>query len=717
MSRTLTPLQPSDRRAEFRANAWYGAAVCGALMVAVLLTFSRTFGYGFLKIDDGSFVYNEPHVANGFSWSGIVWAFTGGPLQEWYPLAVLSHMLDCQIYGLDPAGHHATNVLLHAATAVTLFLALWRMTGNLWPSALVAALFALHPLRVESVAWIAERRDVLSGLCFTLTLAAYDAYVRHPRSLGRYLAVCGLFALGLTAKPMLVTLPPLLVLLDYWPLERLGPRAAAFSWRPVIDKLPLFGLAFAVAVVTLETHKPWFAPLALSERLASAAVGCVAYLGQMFVPIGLSGFYCHPEAGLPTWQVAAAVILLLVISAAVVIWRKPCPYLFVGWFWYLGMLVPVSGLTPVGGEARADRYTYLPQIGLDIALVWGAMRLLAAWPARRWVFGIGSALVLVVLMACTWRQTGFWRNDKTLWEHALACDPHNVRAHYMLGNALSQIDEARAVAEYNLVLERAPTNRDVYGRLRALAHFYLGDIEAGHGNTAAAAAHYEQALELEKDFAAAEASWGLQLAKEGKLAEAIARFERSLAIAPDNVATLCYLAAAQSQHHETDEAIANYRQALKIDGNSSLAHRNLGILLAQRQAQTEAIQHFRRAIEIDPDDLPLYREIAGLLRQNGKTSEANRYEETGKKAGLRVAEAQNLRGTELVKQGKMREAIALFRTAVAAGPGNVAAHLNLADALASQGLLDEARVEYRKALTIAPDCVPAKQYLEQLDNR
>ena len=342
----------------------------------------------------------------------------------------------------------------------------------------MAALFALHPLHVESVAWVAERRDVLSGLFFMLTLGAYGEYVRHPRSLGRYLAVVGLFALGLMAKPMLVTLPPLLLLLDFWPLGRFRPerrhrrrRAHGEPCRAgrAVSLARRRGQAAALGTGPRRGRRddahpqPRAAdPLTLPERLANAAVSCVAYLGQLFVPVGLSPFYSHPEAGRPAWQVAAAVALLLAITAAAVIGRRAYPYFFVGWFWYVGMLVPVLGLTFVGVHARADRYTYLSQIGLYIALVWGAMRLGASWPARRWVFGIGSALMLAALMACTWRQTGYWQDDKTLWEHALACDPKNVTAHYILGIALAETDESGAVAQYRQALELGPNERNIY---------------------------------------------------------------------------------------------------------------------------------------------------------------------------------------------------------------------------------------------------------------
>ena len=726
MSGTLIHWQPSAQcRSERRTDAWRAIAVCACLVLAVLLVFSRTLSQGFSNIDDFAFVTNEPHVSGGFSWSGIAWAFSNGPAGEWYPLSMLSHMLDCQLYGLHPAGHHLTNVLLHAATAVTLFLVLWRMTGGLWPSALVAALFAVHPLHVESVAWIAERRDVLSGLLFMLTLGAYVEYIRHPRSLGRYLAVIGLFALGLMAKQIVVTLPPLLLLLDFWPLGRFGQaqsitaqRAslpAPFPWRIIVDKLPLLALAIAGAGVATLTHAKFPDPLTLPERLANAAVSCVAYLGQLFVPARLSIFYSHPEAGRPVGQIAAAVVLLLAITAAAVIGRRSYPYCFVGWFWYVGMLVPVLGLTAVAPHARADRYTYLSQIGLYIALVWGAMRLGASWPARRWVFGIGSALLLAALMACTWRQMGFWQDDKTLWEHALACDPKNVTAHYTLGMALRETDEESEVSQYRQALEIGPNERNIYRRIRAKAHSALAGIAARKGDIAGANAHYEQAIESDSEFVPAHMNWGGLLAEQGKLDEAVVQFRQSVELAPDSAPDAYYnLALALSRQGKNDEAMANLRKAVQVEPNLVFAHIKLAALLAERDDVDEAILHFRRAIEIEPDTALPYQQIAQLLRKKGKTVEAAGYDERGAKARRRYAQASNLRGAELAKQGKIREAIAQFQAAIAAAPDDAQAHNNLADALASQGNIDDAIAHYRRTLEIDPNFAPAKQNLKQL---
>ncbi len=586
MSEAPAQPKPSARRGRQRLpDAWWAIAVCGFLVLAVLLGFGRTLSQGFLTFDDPIYIYDNPHVSAGLSWSGVAWAFTKGPAGDWCPLSMLSHMLDCQLYGLNPAGHHLTAVLLHAASAVLLFLVLWRMTGALWPSALVAALFALHPLRVESVAWLAERRDVLSGLLFMLTLGAYTEYVRRPNSLGRYLTMVGFFALSLLAKSIVVTLPALMLLLDYWPFGRFGggpnslvpdAQATPFPWRPIVDKLPLLVLVLLAVVMTLLTHTALSAdPLTLPERLANAPISCVAYLGQLFVPVGLSPFYSHPEAGRPAWQVAAAVGLLLAITAAAVIGRRAYPYFFVGWFWYVGMLVPVLGLAHVGMHARADRYTYLSQIGLYIALVWGAKRLAASWPARRWIFGVGSAILLAALVDCTWRQTGYWHDDKTLWQHALACDPQSATAHFSLGTALERQDDRAAAAQYRQALAVGPNTQHIYNTIQVQAHCGLGSIALRQRDLAEAVAQYQQALELDPDFTIAHLNLGGLLASQGKLDEAIAHFRRSTELQPDSAPIYSSLALALALQGNIEDAITNYRHALAIDPNFAPAKQGL----------------------------------------------------------------------------------------------------------------------------------------------
>ena len=430
-----TPSSPAIARDSIASSASGAAgrdrlavwAVCGFLLLAVAAVFGQTVTYEFVNFDDPDYVYRNARMTQGLTFDGIAWAMTTNCCTNWHPLTWLSHMLDCQIYGPCAGGHHLTSVLLHAITAVLLFLVLRRMTSDLWPSAFVAAVFAVHPLHVESVAWVTERKDVLSGLFFVLTLAAYLAYVRRPFSLPRYLAVAAMFALGLMAKPMLVTLPFVLLLLDYWPLGRFTncldkPLAASHVTpvsRLVTEKIPLLLLTLASCAATVWAQEQSIVDteeLRFSARIANALVSYVGYIGESFCPINLAVYYPHPQAGLPMWEPIAAMLLLAGVTAAVVMRRRKNPYLLVGWLWYLGMLVPVIGLTQVGLQAMADRYMYLPQIGLVIGLTWGAERLVRSWPRRAWVCGATASLVIVELAVCAAQQTTYWRDSESLWE-------------------------------------------------------------------------------------------------------------------------------------------------------------------------------------------------------------------------------------------------------------------------------------------------------------
>jgi tetratricopeptide (TPR) repeat protein len=424
-----------------------------------------------------------------------------------------------------------------------LFVVLWRMTGRLWPSALVAGLFAVHPLRVESVAWVTERKDVLSGLCFVLTLGAYVGYVRHRFSLLRYLAVMVCFGLGLMAKPMLVTLPFVLLLLDYWPLERMavtgrenarGHGAGSGSrfsllMRLVVEKLPLLVLVVlsckltvwsqAEALQSLECFPLWW-------RMCSAANAYVVYLGQLFCPVSLAVLYPRLDFDVPVGKVAGAVLLLVMVTAAVLLCRRRRPYLLIGWLWYLGMLVPVIGLVQLGSVASADRYTYLPQIGLAVALVWGTADLCRSWAHRRWLCGAASALVLAVLMGGAWRQTSFWRNGETLWAHAVLCTSENLVAHNNLGNALMEsgrLDEA--IAQYRKALQIDPRHAEM--------HYNLGNVLLARGELDAALAEYQEAVKLRPDHPFARTNMASVLARQGRFAEAAGHFQRAMEIRPD----------------------------------------------------------------------------------------------------------------------------------------------------------------------------------------
>ena len=459
---------------------WLPWAVAAGLLVAIGLVYGQTLWFGFLTYDDDKLVYATPWVQKGLTTEGLRQAFVSGPMGEWYPLAMISHMLDCQLFGQKAWGHHLVNLLLHAATTIGLLFVLKNMTGELWPSALVAAVFAVHPQHVESVAWIAERRDVLGGVFFVLTLAAYTGYVRGGRTLGRYLLVVLALALALMSKATLVPVPCLLVLLDYWPLGRFGdasrrvPSSTAlthqvgydpdlvrpgrtlrdipvqgFLWL-VVEKLPLLALAVIDCVLTVATHQGEVtAGHSLAERMAGAVVAPVIYLRHAFCPIGLSAFYGYPTEGYPTWQVAGSCVLLAAVSVGVLILRRACPYLLVGWFWFLGMLVPVSGLLTISSHAMADRYMYLPQIGLAIAVSWSVTRLAMRSVDGRWALAGCSGLALVALTAAAMLQTAYWHDDLALWTRARQVSGESYNVERALANALNHAQKRKAaIAHY-----------------------------------------------------------------------------------------------------------------------------------------------------------------------------------------------------------------------------------------------------------------------------
>jgi protein O-mannosyl-transferase len=596
-------------------------AVCIFLVLAVAAVFGQTVNHGFINHDDALYVVANLHVTQDPPAQGVLWALTSTKAANWHPLTWFSHILDYRIYGLWAGGHHLTSVLLHAATAVLLFFVLRQMTGDFWPSAFVAAVFAVHPLRVESVAWVAERKDVLSGLFFVLTLWAYLGYVRRPFSWVRYLTAVVLFALGLMSKPMLVTLPFVLLLLDYWPLRRFSGalscsddsdghcRATAKTTEPsltqrglppaalrrvLVEKIPFLALAAASCVVTTLVQREAMTGLTnipLASRFANAAVSCVAYLGQFFFPVGLTLCYPHPGASLPAWKGIAALLILTLITLGVLVrWRRE-PYLPVGWFWYLGMLVPVIGLVQVGEQAMADRYTYLPQIGLCMALAWGAAYWTKSWSYGHVLCGVTSALAITVLLGCACHQTSLWRNDETLWGHALACNDRNHVAHFNVGEALrnrGQIDEA--IKHFQAALDILPRSE--------LFHNNLGIALADRGKTEEAVKHFRAALDFDRNYVEAHCNLGATLLTAGRAEEAMTCFENALRIKPGFAEAHSNLGTALAMQGRKREAIGQLREAVNIKHDFANAHYNLAILLADQGQTEEAITHCRRALEL-----------------------------------------------------------------------------------------------------------------------
>lgn len=543
-----------------RSQAVRKIAIGVGLIAATWLAFAGTLRHGFIDYDDPAYVAANPQIQAGLSWSNIVWAFTHIHSHNWHPLTTISHMLDCQLFGVQPAEQHLVNLLLHTFSVLLLFLWLEKVTGNLWNSAFVAALFAIHPLRVESVAWISERKDVLSGFFFVLTLIAYSRYTRQ-RTFWNYALMSILFVAGLLSKPMLVTVPLVLLLLDYWPLRRSENTSLV---RLVSEKLPLFALALACSAATLVVQSKGdfglvsLNVLPLAWRITNALEASFIYVRQMFWPAGLALGYSHPGK-LPLWEIVTLTASFLAIMVGVLALRKRAPYLLIGWSWYLIMLLPVIGLVQVGGQSHADRYTYLPQIGLYIALTWAILDLTTRWVNRGPVVtGVG----LVALAALTWRtidQVNYWRDSETLWRHALAVSKDNDLAHLNLGMILAdqkRVDDA--IAELEGVVSRHPNDADAR-------------------------------MKLANSFAE----------KQDRTNDAIREYEAVARIGPNPEAEteLGNLLFGQGR---IDEAIGYYAHVVQMRPSSALAHYNLAVGLHRRGQFRDAVVQYKEALKIDP---------------------------------------------------------------------------------------------------------------------
>ena len=846
----LPATAPASRLARWLAHP---ALISLVLAAATLAVFYPVVHHQFVSYDDGDYVTDNPHVKAGLSGAGAAWAFQAGHAGNWHPLTWLSHQLDAQLYGLNPAGHHLTNLLFHAANAVLLFLVLKRgafecgvrsaecgmqnetQDGQLciphsalpiphsdaphspfrtqtlrtsWLCALVAALFALHPLRVESVAWVSERKDVLSGFFFLLTLWAYVRYAEGRRKNAEcripvprrassfcllpsafYFLAMVCFALGLMSKPMLVTVPFLLLLLDYWPLGRMQKeegrmqkeeaesatrnpphailhRSTTPPLRLVLEKLPFFALAAASCVVTVLAQQQAMQPLAnlsLGARAGNAAVACARYLGKTFWPVNLATPYPHPGHWPAVAVVLAAALVAGLTLGAVWLGRKSrCA--FTGWFWFLGMLVPVIGLVQVGEQSMADRYTYLPLIGVFIIVVWGVAELACRcapraaalpagcgpaagsrglrWPAPCGVFIV--SLAVLVLAACAARtrdQLRHWRDSESLYRHAVAVSRGNFIAYYNLGSWLDsqgRADEAltnyfqaveiqprypdplnnigcilaarKQFAEAVPYFEAALRSRPDYGR----AHENLAAALRELGRTQEAIPHLRAVLENKPQDTGALNGLGNALAGQGQYAEAVRYYEASVRAKPDQHAAHYGLANALARLGRADDAVAHYRLALQAKPDFAQAHNDLGIVLARQGRLDEAILALREAARAEPGTATFQLNLGRMLAARQELGEAI----TCYQAALRIApdnaEAHNGMGAALAATGKLDEGIVHLREAARLRPDNANAHFNLGKALAAQGKPEEAAGHFREALRLRPDFAPARQELEAI---
>ncbi len=632
--------------------------LCLLLAALTLAVLGRVVGHDFVSLDDRQYILENPRVREGWSARSAAWALTTFHQANWHPLTWLSHQLDAQLFGLGAGGHHATSLVLHVAAAAALLLALEAMTGALWPSCLAAALFAVHPLHVESVAWVSERKDVLSGLLWMLTLAAYLRYARRPGA-GRYAAVVGLFALGLAAKPMVVTLPLVLLLLDWWPLGRLPggrggspvPSPAAPAVRAVVlEKVPLLALSAAASAVTLLAQREGGAifpllTLPVVIRAGNAALSYARYLGKTLWPSSLSVFYPHPGYSLKWWLAAGAAALLLAATAGVVRLRRGSPWLLVGWLWFLGTLIPVIGLVQAGNQAMADRYTYLPLVGIFVGGAWSLAAAARRRPGLRIAATGGAAAAVLACGALAFAQAGHWRDTVALFTHAVRVTPEtNWLAEANLGyEYLRREDPARALGHFAAAVRRQPGIPDFHSAM-GMALVRLGrESEAGRA--------YREALRIDPEFADADFGLAYVLSLEGRNAEAAASYRRVLQRQPENYEASVNLANLLALLGDAAGATALYERAIALRPGDPRPHFNLGAHLVKLGREREAEERFRAALALEP--------------------------------GLSAAE--NALGNLRYRQGRLAEAAAHYERALRGSPGDPGIRSNLERARARLG--------------------------------
>lgn len=565
-----------------------GAIIAFSLLIVVFLIYFQLRSSGFVNYDDPEFLVNNPHLRGGLTPASLAWAFQTGYAANWFPLTWLSYLLGVSLYGLDPGWHHLTNVFLHAIDAVLLFAVLRRMTGALWRSAFVALLFAVHPLHVEAVAWISQRRELLSGLFWFLSLWAYLRYVARPRA-AAYALLLLAFAGGLMSKPMIVTLPFVLLLLDYWPLGRwqtVAPR------RLILEKAPLLALAAAGSAITLMVQQGGGAVSSLAEvpfrfRLENALVSYLAYVGQFFWPARLAVIYPYAN-DLRAWQIVGAAAILIALTVLAVAQRRKRPYLAVGWFWFAGTLVPVIGLVQVGIQSRADRYMYIPLVGLAIAAVWGAAEI-----AGRRAMAVG-AIACCAYGAVAWSAAAYWRDTVTLFRHAIAVTEDNWPALTTLSQTLlteNRVDEAMPYIAETLRLR--PNLSE--------AHINYGAALSKRGQFDDAAAQYRTALKADPENPDAQEGLGVVLTEKGQLTEALAHLNAAETSRPEDPDSHYNLGRLYGDAGRPDLAAAEFAETVRLQPENAPAHFNLGTAYAAQDRYPEAAAQFAEAVRLKPD--------------------------------------------------------------------------------------------------------------------
>jgi len=581
------------------------------LILSIIITYGKVVNFDFVVYDDQDYITENRQVQEGVTVDGFIWAFTTFHAANWHPLTWLSHMLDCELYGLNPMGHHWVNLIFHMVNTVLLFLLLKLMTGTIWRSAFVAALFALHPLHVESVAWVSERKDVLSTFFGLLMIYAYCRYV-DKSCFKNYLPVIIFLCLGLMCKPMLVTFPFVLLLLDFWPLKRFQPENYRLSKSDVkissyfkrssllfLEKIPLLIPVFISCLLTFFAQKSEGAvqaleSLPLKSRIANALVSYMNYVLKAIWPSKLSVYYPYPRGGaLPAWQIFGAALLIACVCFFAMRTAKKYPYIAVGLFWYLGTLVPVIGLIQVGEQAMADRYTYIPLIGIFIAVVWGISDFIRKWHYRKIYIVVFAVIILSALAARTFFQTRHWKNGITLFEHAIEVTENNYIAHNNLATALGSIDLERAIYHYKEAVRIHPKYVTALCNL-GLTLYHKGDYEE-------AVSYFTKALNINPQKTDARMDLANIFFLQAKPEKAISQYREILKTNYENANAHYNLACMLSAQKKIDQAEHHYMEGLRINPNHEKAHYELGNIMLNKGNLKVALTHFAEAIKINPD--------------------------------------------------------------------------------------------------------------------
>jgi protein O-mannosyl-transferase len=696
-----------------------------ALALITVASFWGVHGYEFVNMDDAEYIAGNQNIQRGFTADALKWAFTSTEAANWHPVTWLSHMLDCSLFGLNPGAHHGINLLLHILNVLLLFSILKNTTRATWQSAFAACLFAVHPLHVESVAWVSERKDVLSTFFWMLTTIAYIRYCRRP-NIFRYVPALLLFGLGLMSKPMLVTLPFVLLLMDYWPLERLRrtaeetnlitepPKINLPKYRLVYlmaEKIPLFALAIVSSVITFVVQQKGGAMdignrFSLASRIANSLESYVIYIQKTLWPSALAPFYPHPANDVSIVYPILAAAVLLGITALVIRFGRSHKYLPVGWFWYLGMLVPVIGLVQVGEQAYADRYSYLATTGLFIMIAWLVPQLVAKWPFRTAALVATSSVIIAIFSICTFVQQKYWRDSVTLFEHAIKVTKNNYQAHYWISEPLRLKGKLREAIDHNSECLRIRPDHSEALNSMALAMIQMGRFDE-------AIECLEKAIKLKPHVYPPYVNLGLALNGKEKHDEAIALY-RSILPHFDKPPVHKNLADALREKGDKEEAINEYKKYLAFEPSDAAVLYIVGISLAEQGKNDEAVAHFQRVLEIEPNSIEAHNSLGYVLAHLGRYDEATRQYSEALRLAPEAAQIHVNLGYVYVSQGNFEAAASEYRKAVEIQPDDYVAHTYLGKVLFRLGNAKEAIEHFNQALKINPGYAAAKNDLQAI---